>query len=303
MTARGAGGLCPVIDTHVHLWNLRHPTLRWDWLAPDARHPILGNIDAIKSTAFEADALWAEARFAGVTEFVHVQAADSADPVAETQWLSEMAQTSGGIPAAIIAHADLGADSADAVLDGHAEYPLFRGIRDFAAEAYVASGEPSAQYEASLRRLAREDLVFDLDCEWQNMSAAAQLSARHPGLKVVLEHIGYPRRRDPEYFAAWRQAITALGKVDNVTCKVSGIAMTDRLFSYDSLGPWVETCLDAFGAERCVIGSNWPVDRLCSSYDVIMNCYRTFIAKLSDAEQDAIATVNARALYRLDAKT
>lgn len=301
-SAAGSSAASPrleIVDTHVHFWNLLHPELRWDWLAPAAQHPILGNIDAIKSTAYEADALWAEARFAEVSSFIHVQAADSPNPVTETQWLTEMAAASGGIPAAIVAHASLGAADADEVLDGHAQSPLFRAIRDFGTEAYLASGELAPRYEASLARLARDEVVLDLDCEWPNMAAAVELAARHPELWIVLEHVGYPRRRDDNYFREWAKAIALLATADNVVCKVSGIAMTDRLFTMESLAPWVETCLDAFGPARCVVGSNWPVDRLCSSYDVIMDCYRAFVSSLSEDEQRDILSDNARDCYRI----
>jgi predicted TIM-barrel fold metal-dependent hydrolase len=302
MSAQGASAASSrleIVDTHVHFWNLLHPELRWGWLAPEAQHPILGNFDAIKSTAYEADALWAEARFAGVSSFVHVQAADSPNPVAETRWLTEMAAASGGIPAAIVAQASLGAAEADELLDGHAQSPLFRGIRDFGTETYLASGELAVRYEASLARLARDGFVLDLDCEWPNMAAAVDMAGRHPELRIVLEHVGYPRRRDDDYFREWAKAIGVLAAADNVVCKVSGIAMTDRLFTIESLTPWVETCLDAFGAARCIVGSNWPVDRLCSSYDVIMGCYRALVSSLSEDEQRRILSGNARDCYRI----
>jgi predicted TIM-barrel fold metal-dependent hydrolase len=74
--------------------------------------------------------------------------------------------------------------------------------------------------------------------------------------------------------------------------------MTDPHFSKQSLKPWVDTCLKAFGPDRCVIGSNWPVDRLYSSYDLIMGFYRDYIAKLSPAEQKKILNKNAAKLYK-----
>ncbi|GAA1840458.1 amidohydrolase family protein [Asanoa iriomotensis] len=291
--------MLPIVDTHVHFWNHKHPELRWDWLAPDAVHPILGDIDGIKSEAFDARHLWAEARFAGVTHFVHVQAAiGSPDPVTETHWLTEMAQTHG-IPHGIVAHADLGSADAARQLAGHQESPLFKGVRDFAAEPALAAGELSAEYERSLRRLAAHDLVFDLDCEFPNMGAAGALAARHPDLRIVLEHFGYPRRRDDEYFQAWRSALTDLAKHENVVCKISGLAMTDPLFSRESLRPWAEHCLESFGPQRCMVGSNWPVDRLFSSYDSIMDCYRDYASTLSPDEQRAVLSGNALDVYRL----
>lgn len=75
--------------------------------------------------------------------------------------------------------------------------------------------------------------------------------------------------------------------------------MTDPRFTPESLRRWVETCVEVFGPARCVLGSNWPVDRLYSSYDVIMDLYRGYIAGLGETEQVAILSGNARRLYRL----
>lgn len=289
----------PVVDTHIHLWNLAHPTLRWNWVDTEADHPVLGDIDPIKMRAFEMQHLWAEARFAGVAGFVHVQAAiGSPDPVDETRWLTEMAAEHPRLQA-LVAHVDLGGADAAEVMDRHLESPLFRGVRDFAIEPYLASGTADATVEESLATLARQQLVLDLDCEYPNMAAARSMAERHPDLVVVLEHIGFPRSRDPEYAAAWQRAVTDLAKAPNVVCKLSGVAMTDRLFTRDSLAPWIRHCLEAFGPARCMVGSNWPLDRLCSSYDAITAVYRGFAGELSDAEGRQVLAETARRVYLL----
>lgn len=294
-----AGHRHPIIDTHVHFWDFKDERLKWVWLERDWIHPILGNIDAMKAVAYQIDDVWAEARFADVEGFVHVQAAiGSADPVDETRWLHEMRQRSA-IPFTIIADATLGADNAAAVIDGHAESPYFVGVRDFTAEPMLAAGGINAAYEQSLRILAERSLVFDLDCEWPNMAAARALAERHPDLLIVLEHIGFPRARDDDYFENWRSGMRTLAGAPNVTCKISGVGMTDPRFTPESLRRWVETCVEVFGPARCVLGSNWPVDRLYSSYDVIMDLYRGYIAGLGETEQVAILSGNARRLYRL----
>jgi predicted TIM-barrel fold metal-dependent hydrolase len=94
------------------------------------------------------------------------------------------------------------------------------------------------------------------------------------------------------------ESVKDLAKAKNVTMKISGVAMTDPQFSKKSLKPWVDTCVNAFGPDRCVIGSNWPVDRLFSSFDVIMNFYREYIEKLSTSEQKKILNKNASKLYK-----
>lgn len=287
----------PITDTHIHLWNFKHPELKWDWLAPNFIHPILGNIDAIKSERFILDDLWAEARFAGIQAFVHIQAAiGSPNPVTETRWLTAMAADSP-VDLRIIGNASLGNSGALSELDAHCESPLFAGIRDFAAEPMLASGEIDSTYEKSLNYLTKSALVFDLDCEWMNMPSAVELAKRHPELKIVLEHIGFPRSRNEDYFLNWRKAILLLAKAPNVTMKISGLGMTDPRFSQESLRPWIEVCLEAFGPARCVFGSNWPVDRLYSSYDSIIRFLRNFISTLSFHEQEMICNGNARTLY------
>lgn len=287
----------PIIDTHVHLWNFKHPELKWAWLTPSFIHPALGNIDAIKSEAFTFNDLWAEARFADIEAFVHVQAAlGSPNPVTETVWLTEMAKT-GPVPMRIVGECALAEDVAIKQLEDHMQSPLFSGIRDFNAEPMLESGQIVAQYEESLKFLTKNNLVFDLDCAWPNMPAAIALANRHPDLKIVLEHIGFPRKRDDEYFNNWSKAIRALAKCPNVTVKISGLPMTDPRFTKESLRRWAEVCIEAFGPSRCVLGSNWPVDRLYSSYDIIMGFMRDYISSLSMEEQEAICRTNAKILY------
>lgn len=290
--------LLPIIDTHMHLWDIKHPELKWSWLEKDAIHPVLGNIDAIKSVAFVLDNLWAESRFSTIEGFVHVQAAiGSPNPVTETIWLTEMAKK-GPVPMRIIGDCSLGGENAIKELDAHLQSPLFVGIRDFNAEQLFMRKEVNPTYEASLTYMTKHNLVFDLDCEWQNMPEALKLAQRHPELEIVLEHIGYPRRRDAAYFASWKDAINKLATAHNVTMKISGLPMTDPLCSKESLRPWAEASLEAFGPGRCVLGSNWPVDRLYISYATIIEFMREYIATLSQAEQALICSANAKRLYR-----
>lgn len=289
----------PIVDTHVHLWNLAHPELRWNWVDTGDDHPILGDIDPIKMRAFEMKHLNAETRFAGIDAFVHVQAAiGSADPVEETRWLTAMAREWPQLRG-IVGHVDLGERDAEQVLDRHGESPLFRGVRDFAIEPYLAAGVPDPVFESSLALLARRGLVLDLDCGYPAMPAARAMAERHPDLVVVLEHLGFPRRRDDDYAAAWRRAMTDLAAAPNVVCKISGIAMTDPLFTPESLSPWLRHCLEAFGPDRCMVGSNWPLDRLCSSYDVIMDFYRAGVSGLTAEERRRVLSGTARRVYDL----
>ena len=292
----------PIIDTHVHFWQRRNPDpgLAWVWIADDVDHPVLGNIDGIKMLSYEVDSHYAEVRFADVIGFVHVQAAiGSDDPVKETTWLTRMRETSP-LPFTIVGDVDLGRDDASEMIARQCEASAyFVGLRDFTLEPALAARETTPRREASLADMASRGLVLDMDCEWTNMAEARAMAERHPELPIVLEHIGFPRERTDEYFENWLGGIRELAKAPNVTCKISGVAMTDPRFTPASLARWIDACLDTFGPANCIIGSNWPVDRLFSSYDPIMDIYRSHVSRFDEADQRKILSENAARLYRL----
>lgn len=286
----------PFLDTHVHFWDFTHPTLTYEWLAPGAEHPILGDIEPIKAPRFDSESLWAEARLSNVVGFVHVQAAVGApNPVDETEWIDLMA-TRSGHPSALVAHADIGSPDIGRQLDQNAVSKLFAGVRDFAVEPALAANS-TGHLDIGLEEMASRELLLDLDCEWQHMEAARDLADRHPSVPFVLEHLGYPRNREKEYFDGWRRGIASLAESPNVHCKISGIGMGDPRWNQESIEPWINHCLESFGTARCVFGTNWPVDRLFSSYDAIINAYRESVGRLSFVEQHDVLHRNAESLY------
>ncbi|HVX43474.1 MAG TPA: amidohydrolase family protein [Mycobacteriales bacterium] len=284
------------IDTHVHFWDLKHPTLTYEWLSPAAVHPILGDIDPIKSTRFDAAALWAEGRFTGLSGAVHVQAAvGTADPVQETEWLTALAANSP-VPLVLVAGCDLAAGDAQEQLERHNASPLLRGIRDFGRGDYLC--DPA--FERGFSLLERYGLLSDLDCAWPDMPKARDLARRHPAIPVVLEHIGYPRdTADPEYFRNWQDGIRTIAEAPNVICKVSGLGMNRPGWTVESLRPWVRHCIETFTPDRCVFGTNWPVDRLYGPYEAYVRAFLEIIAEYDESEQIAMLRGNAERLYRI----
>ena len=288
-----------IVDTHIHLFDLTHKSLHWSWLMPSAEEGRLGNIDGMKSLRYEAVNLLAESRFTSVGKFVHIQAAiGSKDPVLETEWLTQMFDRTG-LHSAIVGHVDLTVDSAREVIDRHLAFAMFRGVRDFAIEPALATGKNTTELNTALNYLAEKNLVLDLDCQWPNMRLAAEMARRHPFLKIVIEHIGTPNSNSDEYFADWKKGMASLAAEPNIFCKLSGVGMLDPKFTEESIRPWLEYCISTFGPERCMIGSNWPLDRLFSSYDAVFNIYRAIISQYSPDEQIAISSSTAESFYRI----
>ena len=285
----------PFVDTHVHYWDLKDPKLRYAWLEPDWIHPILGNIDALKVLLYSADQYIAETRFQNVTKAVHVQAAIGIDdPVDETRWLQEQADRVG-FPHGIVGHCDLAGADAQRTLERHLEYANFRGVRDFGQGDYLS--DPAWQRGYGL--LADRGLVFCLDVTVEDMGKARELADAHPGVVLCVDHAGFPRARDDQYFEAWRDGMKTLAGAPNVVCKISGLGMCDNQWTVGSIRPWVLACIEAFGVERSFFGTNWPVDRLYSSYGDVIDAYAEIISGFSDAEQTALFSGNAERVFRI----
>jgi predicted TIM-barrel fold metal-dependent hydrolase len=283
-------------DTHVHFHDLDEPTLRYSWLEPDAPPtPELGDYGAIKSRRYWADDFVGETRFANVGKVIHVQAAIGIDdPVEETRWLQAFADRLG-VPHGIVAFVDLAQPDAESVLERHTAFANLRGIRDLRYDDYLTD----EAWEKGYALLERVGLVCCDDPMVEVMGDAADLVRRHPGITYCVDHAGFPRRRDPEYFEEWRTGMRKLAALDNTVVKISGLGMCDHRWTVESLRPWVLECIDTWGVERAFFGTNWPVDRLFSSYGDVLDAYQELISDFTSAEQVALFSENANRVFRL----
>jgi predicted TIM-barrel fold metal-dependent hydrolase len=286
----------PFTDSHVHFHDMQHPTLRYDWLEPEGEDIVLDDYRAIKALRYWADDFLAETRFHNVERVVHVQAATgSPDPVDETEWLQAFADRLG-IPHGIVAYADLAAPDAVETLERHARFANLRGIRDLRYDDYLSS----AAWRRGYGELERFGLVCCDDPIVEEMPLALELAREFPGVTLCIDHASFPRERTDEYFELWRTRMRELASADNVVVKISGLGMVDHRWTLDSLRPWVLACIEAFGVERSFFATNWPVDRLFSSYGDVLDAYEQLIAGFDEDERRALFSGNAKRIFRLD---
>ncbi len=285
----------PLVDTHFHLHDLKRPELRYSWLEPDAIHGFLGNIDALKAQHYWIEDYIAEIRFSNVPKAVHVQAAlGIPDPVNETKWLQAFADKTG-YPQGIVAECRLADADAQSVLERHMQYANLRGIRDFGNGRYLID----SAWRSGFSFLERHNLVACIDTRIQHFDDLLDLAGRFPNIAICVDHCAIPEARDDAYFKRWFSAVKKLAKADNIAMKISGLGMMDRLWTVDSLRPWVLGCIEAFGVDRVVFGTNWPVDRMFSSYPDIVNAYAKIIADFSREEQLKMFSRNAERMFRI----
>lgn len=151
-----------------------------------------------------------------------------------------------------------------------------------------------------LRALAERDLLFEVMAHPDQLAEAAAGLAQVEGLRVVVEHAGWPRSADAEERALWRSGMQALADLgDRVACKVSGLAMPLGSMAPESLRPWVEEALALFGTDRCFFASNFPVDGLHGTLDELWSSYSALTADLDAVTRDALFAGNAQRVYRL----
>jgi predicted TIM-barrel fold metal-dependent hydrolase len=316
----------PICDPHHHFWDFRTERVPYQRYL---LHELAADIHSghnVRSTVFiEARAMYRpngpeELRPVGEVEFVQGLAAASASGL----------YGPGRAAAAIIGHANLNlGDRVEPVLDAlQAASPnRFRGIR------HSASWDPHPEVEnrgfegqlasdnfwAGARVLARRGLCLENTLYFPQLPELAAFAKATPDLTIISNHIGGLMRvgpyanRDDEVMATWRRGIAAVADCPNVVMKLGGIGMPRTGFDWhtrqkpisseelaEAMVPWLTYCIEQFGPTRCMFESNFPVDKVSYSYNVLYNAFKRLSKEYSAAERAAMFHDTAARVYRID---
>ena len=258
-------------------------------------------------------------------------------PVGETEWVDGIAATARKNPSAVQIGAIIGTgelrDSEAQVhefLDAHiAASTLFRGIRQIAAwDTYPdilsmpnltnAALYDDAEFRRGFRILSDKGLVFDAYHYYHQTPCMTRLARAFPETPIVFNHLGTPlgvgpyANRGNEIFTLWKRDLAEAARCPNVVIKLGGLAMPWTGMGFDHLpkaptsdelvarhGAHYEYAIQTFGPERCMFESNFPVDKVGVSYDVLWNAFKKMAAKYSEAEKDAMFRGTAARVYRI----
>jgi predicted TIM-barrel fold metal-dependent hydrolase len=304
MPSDGAGWTGPIIDAHQHFWD---PALgRQPWLAPGVLIPFrYGDYTAMKRRYWPDDYRHDATGFA-IEQTVYVETEwDPADPGGEVRYASAIAAECG-FPNAIVGQAWLHHDDIADVLAEHARSSLVRSVRHKPggpAHPSEVGARKTLMSDPAWRRgyalLERHGLHFDLQTPWWNLDEAAALARDFPGVTIILNHAGLPAQRDPASLDAWRTAMARFAACPNVVVKLSGMGVPGVRWTPEANGWIVRTAIELFGADRCMFGSNFPVDSLCASFAAVVDGFRSILADAPLTTQSAFFAETARRVYRL----
>jgi predicted TIM-barrel fold metal-dependent hydrolase len=292
-----------VIDTHVHHWDLDR--FRYPWMDDPA-------FEVLRKDYLPAD-YRADAAEAAVQGWVHIQAEvdHQLDPLAETEWVASLSkgESASGSPRplACVVYADLRAADVYDVLSRHCRYQLTRGVRQ---EAWFDPASTRADipredlisdpaWQEGYRALAEFGLSFDLLVWPAQLPQAAAITAETPAVPVVLEHLGLPDPAGDPGLRTWRSGVAALAQLPHACVKLSAFSLLGNPRDERAVRSVVSELLGLFGPQRCMVGSNFPVERLAGNFSSL---YKLVLACLQDlsAEQRADVLVGtARHFYRI----
>lgn len=273
------------IDAHQHFWQYH----------PDAFGWITEEMAVIRRDFLPAD-LKPELDAAGYGGCVAVQAPQTE---AETEFLLGLAARHDFVKG-VVGWVDLRAANAGERLAYFAQFPKLAGVR------HIVQAEPDDQFlldpdfGRGVGLLRQFGLTYDILIYPRHLPAAAEFAARFPDQPFVLDHLAKPFIKDHE-LEPWARHLRELARRENVYCKLSGmVTEADWLvWDRDDLTPYLDVALEAFGPNRLMIGSDWPVCKVAAGYGEVMQLVEEYVAKLSPAEQAGILGENAVRFYGL----
>jgi len=291
-----------MIDSHHHIW--RQQDLPW-LLGPEQPR-IFGQYGAIRRDYLINEYLEDIAE-TPITKSVYVQANWAVDAALdEVAWVESVAAESEW-PHAIVAYADFTVEDVESQLQKLNRYKLVRGVRQqlhwhqnaqycFAKKPDMASDQ---LYQSNIAKLGSYDWCFDLQVFPGQVDSAVSLAKACPEVQFILQHAGMLEDTSPTGWQQWREALVLFAGCENINVKLSGLGTFVHSLDIGLVGKIVSHTVRTFGVDRCMFGSNFPIEKIWTSYDELYAALKSVVTELSEQHVQAIFNDNAERLYRL----
>ena len=273
-----------MLDAHHHFWAVARGD--YGWMTPDLK-PLLRD--------FGPEDLRPLMQAAGITRTVLVQAAETE---AETDYLLDIARKTDFV-AGVVGWIDMLQENFAARLDHYAAQEKWIGLRPM-LQGHDPALIADPRFRASLSDVARRGIPFDILTFPRHRPAMIEALRATPGVHAILDHISKPDMTRPME-AGWAEGITALAAIPGLHCKISGLVTeAGPDWSAERIRPFVTHVARAFGPQRLVFGSDWPVCTLAASHAHVVDLARDLLGGMFGADaMQGIFETNALRFYRL----
>lgn len=273
------------IDAHQHFWRYNEEEFGW-----------INDAMSVIRRDFLPKHLSNEIEKAGIDGVISVQARQSLE---ETQWLLQLAGENDFIKG-VVGWVDLGSEKIAEQLEEFSKNPKLVGVR------HVVQDEPDDRFmmgddfRRGIKLLPDFDLTYDILIFEKHLSIACKFVDLFPSQRFVLDHMAKPLIREGK-LEPWKTNIRRLAAYPNVYCKVSGMVTEAdwNQWKTEDFLPYLDVVFEAFGPERIMFGSDWPVCTLAATYQQVMEIISKYIRQFSAEEQAAILGKNAQRFYKL----
>lgn len=275
-----------IIDSHQHFWNYSPSRQAW----------ITEQMAVLKRDFLPSDLLKIYERNA-VAGCVAVQADGSEE---ETDFLLQLAEQNSFIKG-VVGWVDLQDRNVESRLRHYQSFPKLKGFR------HVVQDEPDPDFmlredfRMGLKVLEAFNYTYDILIYPHQLDAAIKTVEDFPTINFVLDHIAKPDIKNSR-FDNWLPKIKRLAQSPNVSCKVSGMVTEAawRNWTQEDFVPYLEVVTEAFGMDRLMFGSDWPVCLLSGNYEEVLGIVKTYMAQFTQADQQQVFYTNALSFYRLE---
>jgi predicted TIM-barrel fold metal-dependent hydrolase len=291
-----------IIDAHHHLCDFSQS---YPWLEGPAEPFRYHGDDRPLRRSYLLDDYLADTQGFKLVGCVHIENG-AADPLWEACWVQQVHDIQG-LPSVQVAKASLADPAVLAHLEQMAALKTVRGVRDILNwhpdPRYTHTGRPDLLTDPAwlqgFSHLAPLGLSFDLQVFPEQLEQAAQLAAAHPETLIILDHAGMPIERDAASLRHWRKGMAAMAAQPNVVAKISALGTNDHSWTTTSIRPIVLDTIDAFGPDRTMFGSNFPVDSLYSSFAALYAAFDEITGPMSTHERRDLFSETVRRTYRI----
>jgi len=290
------------IDAHHHLWDL--DAVHYPWLAAKGEKRFFGQPDPIRKNYLVKDFSCDHQH--KISQSVHVQVGAS-NSLKETELIHRLSQSGQSdavsFPSAAVVAVDMRQPSIEQQITPHLSYNITRGARDIIGK----SPEENKSLPAFIpdvwlnnwQYLASKSLSFDLQLTSEQYQMVLKTLERVPEVKVAICHFASPWDQSDLGFDYWKKQMQAFAELPNCYMKLSGFSMFKHTFDSESFKRYAHAAINIFGPQRCMFGSNFPVDKLYISYADLLAQWHEIIAIYNIDEANYLASKTASNFYQL----